>query len=85
MRCPECRAGWTAVGRVVAGEVDGAVVRMRFCVMCGAEFETIEKMRAVADREEFRAGLWQAMRQEVGDGRGVDGGGGAGAGGCGAG
>ena len=62
IRCSECGREHSVVRRLLL-EADGAVVRWRHCMKCGAEFETVEVVAAVVRRQAFQATLWNVLRE----------------------
>lgn len=59
MNCPNCGAGWTLVTRTEAqGDI---VIRERYCGPCMLKFETVERVRSIAERSEFQASLFRVL------------------------
>lgn len=63
--CPNCGQAWSVVRRSAHGGKE--VVRRRHCTGCGLEFETVEQVRAVVERQVFQAVLFRVMASGSGE------------------
>lgn len=59
MECPNCGARWTFISRTEEQRL--VTVRRRFCTICRLKFETVERVQAVAEKQEFQASLFRVL------------------------